>query len=196
MIALLGLLLPDLSTEDTLLARAKRGDQSAVMEIYERYSPALYHYIRLRVGEAVLAEDLTGDVFVELVGALQKHKAPRQSLRGWLFAVARHKIARHYRQEEKMPQVTLDDWLPAGGEDDPEVRFMQSLDVAQARQAFRRLNAEQQEVLILRFGQLLDLAQTADVMGKSTSAIKSLQFRAVESLRQALSVLNTEVANG
>jgi DNA-directed RNA polymerase specialized sigma24 family protein len=47
-------------------------------------------------------------------------------------------------------------------------------------------------VLILRFGQRLSLQETADIMGKNVSAIKSLQFRAVDTLRSIL----LEASNG
>ncbi|NOG52126.1 MAG: hypothetical protein HND48_23835 [Chloroflexi bacterium] len=49
------------------------------------------------------------------------------------------------------------------------------------------LAPNQQEVLILRFGQQMSLSETAEIMGKSVSAIKSLQWRATETLRQILS---------
>jgi RNA polymerase sigma-70 factor (ECF subfamily) len=48
------------------------------------------------------------------------------------------------------------------------------------------LTPEHQEVLLLRFGQRLSIQETADIMGKSISAIKSLQFRAMSNLRQIL----------
>jgi len=51
-------------------------------------------------------------------------------------------------------------------------------------------------VLILRFGQRLSLKETADIMDKSISAIKSLQFRAVDTLRQILLQPGQEVSHG
>jgi RNA polymerase sigma-70 factor (ECF subfamily) len=92
--------------------------------------------------------------------------------------------------------TTLDDWIPEPTDNDPEVQFMRSVDIERARQAIRMLAADQQEVLILRFGQMLSLQETADVMGKSTSAIKSLQFRAVNTLRSILDGIRTEAVNG
>jgi RNA polymerase sigma-70 factor (ECF subfamily) len=51
---------------------------------------------------------------------------------------------------------------------------------------------DQQEVLLLRFVESLNLQETADVMNKTTSAVKSLQFRAIESLRRLLSNMKLE----
>ncbi len=179
------LVLPDLSVEDHLLTRARQGEQDAILRIYESYFSPIYQYIRLRVGDAPLAEDIASDVFVKMVVAFKSHNAPRQSLRGWLFKVARNEINVHYGKVKKFPTTTLEDWVPASDED-AEARFLRSLSTERARNALGMLAADQQEVLILRFGQALDLQATADIMGKSVSAIKSLQFRAVNTLRGIL----------
>jgi len=187
------IVLPDIPTEDRLLERARRGDSDAIMEIYEQYFPPVYQFIRLRVDEAQLAEDLTSEVFLKLVTALRGRNAPRQSLRGWIFRVARNVMHTHFGKERRYPIVTLKEWTPAPADDEPEVQFIRSLNLERARHALRMLNAEQQEVLILRFGQKLNLKATAEVMGKSVSAIKSLQFRAVNTLRQLLGEMRMEV---
>lgn len=190
------IVLPDIPTEDRLLARARAGDSDAVMHIYEQYFPAVYQFIRLRVGEAALAEDLTSEVFVRLVDAFQGRNAPRHSLRGWIFKVARNTLSSHFGKMQRYPLVSLEEWIPSPPEHDPEVQFIRTLNLERARQALRTLNADQQEVLILRFGQKLDLQQTADIMGKSVGAIKSLQFRAVNTLRKLLSEMRLELENG
>ncbi len=190
------IVLPDIPSEDRLLARARQGQQDAIMQIYESYFPPIFQFIRLRVGERALAEDLASEVFVKLVEALQGNNAPRHSLRGWLFRVARNAIHDHYGKSRQLPTTTLDEWLPASPDNDPEVQFMRTLSVERARRAIRMLAAEQQEVLILRFGQMLSLQETADIMGRSTNAVKSLQFRAINTLRSILEGMRTETANG
>lgn len=179
------LTLPDISDEDHLLTRARQGEQGAILDIYERYFTPIYQYIRLRVGDAMLAEDIAGDVFVKLIAAFRGRSAPRQSLRGWLFKVARNEIYGHFGTAKQFPTTTLDEWLPSS-DDDAEARYLRSISTERARHALSMLAPEQQEVLILRFGQALDLQATAEVMGKSVSAIKSLQFRAVNTLRGIL----------
>jgi RNA polymerase sigma-70 factor (ECF subfamily) len=73
-----------------------------------------------------------------------------------------------------------------------EFHFMRTLDARRARQALAQLTGEQQEVLILRFGQALSLHETAAIMGKSANTIKQLQFRAVNALRRVLGELGKE----
>lgn len=181
------LVLPDMPTEDRLLALARQGEQSAVIKIYEIYFTPVYQFIRLRVGDVAIAEDLAADVFVKLVTALRGRKGPKTSLRGWLFQVARNAINDHYGKNKRMPTTTLDEWMPAPiAETNPESQFMQTFDVQRVRRALRMLAPDQQEVIVMRFGQGLNLQETADVMGKSIPAIKSLQFRAVSTLRDVL----------
>ncbi len=190
------IVLPDIATEDRLLLQAQRGDSEAIIQIYKQYFPPVYQFIQLRVGDPALAEDLTSEVFLKMVDALRGHNAPRHSLRGWIFRVARNVMSSHFGKMRHYPTTTLDDWIPSSSDSDPEVHFIRSINLERARKALRMLKPEQQEVLILRFGQKLDLEQTADIMGKSVSAIKSLQFRAVNTLRQLLGDLRSEVENG
>ena len=190
------IVLPDIVTEDRLLLQARHGDADAIIHIYEQYFPPVYQFIQLRVGDPALAEDLTSEVFLKLVDALRGRNAPQQSLRGWVFRVARNVMSSHFGKMRQYPVTSLEDWMPASSDHDPEVQFIRSLNLERARKALRKLKAEQQEVLILRFGQKLDLQETADIMGKSVSAIKSLQFRAVNTLRQLLSDQRLEVDNG
>lgn len=181
------IVLPDIATEDRLLERARRGDSDAIMQIYEQYFPPVYQFIRLRVDDTALAEDLASEVFLKLVDALRGRNAPNHSLRGWIFRVARNVLHTHFGKVRQLSVTALDEWMPSSSfEDDPEAQVFHTISVERVRRVLRMLSEEQQEVLILRFGQKLDLQATADIMGKSVSAIKSLQFRAVDTLRQLL----------
>lgn len=192
----MGFVLPELAQEDLLLARARRGDRVALTEIYEAYFPAIYQFIRLRVDDRQVAEDVASEVFVTLIDTIGTHSGPRQSLRGWLFRVARSELHGLQGKIHHFPTVTLDEaldeWMANGTGADLEVDFIRSVDAERARQALQMLAPDQQEVLILRFGEGLSLQDTADVMGKNTGAVKSLQFRAVNTLRQILGDMRAE----
>lgn len=180
------LVLPDIAQDDDNLSRARRGDREAISTIYRDYFDVIYQFIRLRVGDASIAEDLTSDVFVKFIRALKNDKAPHTSLRGWIFRVARNVIYDHYGREPDLPADTLDLWLVADASSEPEAQVLRSLEVERARRAIRMLSPAQQEVLMLRFDQQLNLQETADLMDKDVNAIKALQFRAVNTLRQIL----------
>jgi RNA polymerase sigma-70 factor (ECF subfamily) len=86
--------------------------------------------------------------------------------------------------------------MPAAPETNPEHASHDLFDLQRVRRALHMLTPDHQEVLVLRFGQRLSLQETATMMGKSVSAIKSLQFRAVETLRGILGDNVMEAHNG
>jgi len=178
------LVLPDYTEEDRLLSLARGGSQLAIAEIYELYYVPVYQFMRMRVADRTLAEDMTSEVFVRMINAFNGKNAPSQSLRGWLFKVARYVIHDYYGAKKKMPQTTLEDWLPDPDESQhPEATFFKKIGIDALRQAIQALKPEYQEVIVLRFGQFLSLQETADIMGKTVGAIKVLQLRAIEKLR-------------
>lgn len=189
------MILPDLEADRPLLIERRRGETNAVVVVYERYFPPLYQYVRLRVGDPLLAQDIVSEVSVHLVETLGKRAAPRENLRAWLFQVARHEIYRTYGKVIPLPLDDVADWMPAAPESNPaESLESEGFDLDRVRHALRMLAPEHQEVLILRFGQRLSVKETADIMGKSGSAVKSLLFRALETLRAIL--IEPEVTNG
>jgi RNA polymerase sigma-70 factor (ECF subfamily) len=180
------IVLPDVSTDDALLLRLRRGEEAAVIAAYERYFPPLYQYVRLKLGDRAQAQDIVSEVFVKLIESLGTARAPRESLRGWLFQVARNEVYRAYGKARQLPVADLEEWMPAPAESNPEVHLGDGLSLDRVRHALRMLAADHQEVLILRFGQRLSVKETADIMGKSVPAVKSLQFRALDTLRNIL----------
>lgn len=189
------LVLPEASP-DPLLERIQHGDESVIGEVYAAYFAPLYHYARLKTGDRQMAEDIVSEVFVTFIHTLGRRSAPRVNLRGWLFRVARHEIARHYGKDRPLPLANLEEWMPASPESNPERLSGDIIETERLRHALRMLAPDQQEVLVLRFGQQLSLRETADVMHRSVNAVKSLQFRAVETLRGLMNSEPTETPSG
>jgi RNA polymerase sigma-70 factor, ECF subfamily len=182
------IVLPDVADDRQLLRHAQKQDKDALRIIYERYFPVIYQFIRLRVNSREQARDIAADVFLDFMVALRGRNSPHTNLRGWLFRVARNKVYEHYGKEKQIPKTVLEDWIPNQHDDSPESQLLDVMRIEQVRNALTELKDEQQEVIILRFGQALDLQETADIMNKSVSAIKSLQFRAIQNLRDLIHV--------
>lgn len=180
------LVLPDIAVDDKRLAAAKAGDKAAIAAIYETYFEPIFQFVRLRVADASTAEDLTSEVFIKFIKALNRGSAPNVSLRAWIFKVARNVVYDHYGRQAELPSETLEQWIPSDSDSNPEVQAIESSSVDRTRAAIRKLAPAQQEVLMLRFDQELSLQETADIMGKNVNAIKALQFRAIATLRQFL----------
>lgn len=174
--------------ESALLERVVGGDRGALVAIHERYHPAIYRFICLQVGDPDVAADLTSDVFVAFLDAIDGDRTPQTTLRGWLFGVAKNVVRGHYRTAYRRPVVALDesyagDGGDAGDLDDPVTRDEDRTALAEA---MRTLTDEQQQVLALRYGAGMPILDTAATMGKTVGSIKQLQARAVAALARQM----------
>lgn len=185
------LALPDIAIEDRLMAQMQRGDQSALRQVYSAYFDSLYQFVRPRVNDQLEAEDIVSEVFLKLVQAFRTKRLPRQSLRGWLFRVARNQLCDHYHRvgDKRIVQFECDDdppiemdWDTASMEDEA----IRQLDIGTIMEAVQHLTPDQQDVIMLRYGQMLSLKDTAELMGRNINAIKVLQYRAIQALRRLL----------
>jgi RNA polymerase sigma-70 factor (ECF subfamily) len=165
--------------EAALLAGVRALDGRALGRVHDAYYPEIYRYAFYRLGEAEAAADVAGEVFVRLLEAAHQGRAPRTTLRGWLFGVAANLVADHFRRR---PTAPLAEELPGPHSVSAEVENRLQRGAVQA--ALRRLTPEQQQVLALRFGDGFSVETTAQTLGKSVTAVKALQFRALEALRR------------
>ena len=179
--------------DEALVALAARGDGEAFGLLYDRYVDEVYRYIRLRVGDAPLAEDLTQDVFLSTLQALSGFRWQGQ-LRPWLLRIAHNRVANHWRtlgrraREEALPEDDdgeLD--LAAIAEaEGVEERFALRLEGEAVLAALDGLSELQRSVIALRFGNGLSVAETAAVLGRTIPSVKNLQLAALAKFRQRL----------
>ncbi len=178
-----------MNDELSLLERIQQHDQEALTEVYDLYFDQIYRYIYFRLHETDAAADLTSEVFLALVVALKADKPPRTSLVGWLYTVARNLAADYIKHKSRT--VPLVDELIA---DDPplsdQAHWTQLIPIM--KQSLRKLTEEQQDVIALRFGQGLSLAETANLLKKSIGAIKASQHRALASLARLMPEVDNE----
>ncbi len=167
----------------TLLARARDLDAQALAHIHDQFYPALYRFALYRTSDPELAADIAAEVFVRLLDALHGRRPPQTTLRGWLFGVAAHLVADHFRRK---PAAELSETLADAHSVPAEAEA--NLARGEVLAGMRRLTDEQQQVLALRFGDGFSVEETATTLGKSVNATKALQFRALEALRRVLKV--------
>jgi RNA polymerase sigma-70 factor (ECF subfamily) len=172
--------------EACLLKRAQTYDPDALAKLYDRYAPRMYAYIYRRVGDAALAEDLTSELFLRVLRAIQNERTWRDSFSAWLYRIAHNLVVDQYRRQSPAPILSLDEALLASDEGDPADVVEGDLARERLRRAIGRLTPEQQEALTLRFGEGLTARETARVMRKTTGAVEALQRRALAALRRML----------
>lgn len=171
--------------DNILLEQARELNALALAEIYDRYAESIYRYLYRYLGDVDLAEDLTSEVFLKLLQALDSPRAPRKQLQGWLYRVAHNLAMDHFRQQAKRKVLEFREELVESG-DSPSAKLEKHQRLQQLRVAISQLTPSQQQVLLLRFGEGLPIAEVGQMMGKSEGAIKLLQYRAVKCLRRLL----------
>jgi len=170
-----------------LVMRAKAGDAEAFGELYDRYVTLVYRYIYYRVGGQALAEDLTSETFVRALRRMRTFTWQGKDFGAWLVTIARNLVADHFKSGRYRLEITTAELLgPEPIEQGPEGAVLSRLTNRTLLDAVRRLGAEQQECIILRFLQDMSVSETAKIMGKNDGAIKALQYRAVRSLARLL----------
>lgn len=176
----------DLNREQKLIHAAQQGDQQAFAELYRAYVDKIYRYIFFRVGNAETADDLTSEVFLRVVESLPGYQDRNVPFLAWLYRVAHARVVDHYRREHPTEQIEEIEDRELSTEDDLDGELMTTYHQETIRTALRTLTDEQQQVIILRFVENYNLQQTAQVLGKTISAIKVMQHRAIKALNLAL----------
>ncbi len=179
----------ELRTVMDIVQRAQAGDSEAFGELYDRYVDVVYRYVRYRVSNTALAEDLTSETFLRALRRITSYTWQGRDFGAWLVTIARNLIADHFKSGRYRMEVATSDLVEAGADrsqDGPEGEVLASLTNETLLEAVRRLNSEQQECIALRFLQGMSVAETAQIMGKNEGAIKALQYRAVKSLSRLL----------
>jgi RNA polymerase sigma-70 factor, ECF subfamily len=163
-----------------LVERAGRGEVDAFRELFERYGQRVFRYAHTRLGRAEDAQDAAQDVFLAAWQGLPNFRYEHPgSFPGWIFRIARNVVAEHQRRAFRRPWVGLDD-APEGTVDFEGQVLSQRVLVEE----LGRLPETQREVLMLRFVAGLPAREVGTAMGKSESAVVSLQVRGLETLRR------------
>jgi RNA polymerase sigma-70 factor (ECF subfamily) len=185
-----------------LMLDVKAGDEQSFALLLQRYRSPLVNFLYRMVRNREQAEDLAQEVFIRVYRARADY-VPSAKFTTWLFRIATNlalnsvRDTRHQRLE-----VSLDTPVTADAEDGDE----RTLDVADKRpdieqhlveearkemirHAIDKLPEKQRAAVLLHKYQELDYGEIAKILACSESALKSLLFRAYESLRVELAPL-------
>ena len=170
-----------MADDESLAIRAKQ-DPAAFAPLYRRYARPIYGYCYRRLATRELAEDATSQVFTRALAAIPKYRG--DAFRPWLFTIAHHVIADHYRRGR--PTAPLDDAFDLAADDpSPEESALLAEDARNVRRLLAQLTPDQRDVVELRLNGLTGV-EIAEVLGKQPGAVRAVQFRAYQRLRELL----------
>jgi RNA polymerase sigma-70 factor, ECF subfamily len=169
---------------DDALARATRGDESAIATLYRSLNPLLLRYLRHHVGR--VAEDVASDVWLALAPQLSGFDGGAREFRALMFTIARCRTVDHYRRNGRQATtVSFDESFDCVGSDDTEAEAVAQLTAQSAVEALvGSLPADQAEIVLLRVLGDLDVEEVSEIVGKSKGAVRVTQHRALQRLQR------------
>lgn len=174
----------DAPDEHQLIEQA-RTDKDAFGELYRIYVDRIYNYVYYRIGNTDDAEDLTAKIFIRAMQHIPTYEHQGVPFSAWLYRIAHNLVANWHRDHSRRKIISLEDithWHIHN--DGPEFLAEMMEDKEHLLRAMRRLPADRQELLTLKFVEHLSNAEIGDIMGRSEGAIKSLYHRTLLALRQ------------
>ena len=172
---------------DSELVDLAGSDKEAFGELYERYITKIYNYVYYRTGNAQDAEDLTAKVFFRAMSHIQHYEDKGVPFQAWLYRIAHNLVANFHRDQGRRKIIPLDDYVAQSLKSEaPDRQAEANEEQEQLLAAIRRLPAERQELLLLKFIEQKSNAEIGDMMSRTEGAIKSLYHRTLLALRDEL----------
>lgn len=189
--------------EEAALVEQAKEEPAAFGILYERYIDRVYAYIYHRVGNAQDTEDLTARTFYRALDKLHTYEDRGLPFSAWLFRIAHNLVANWHRDRGRRRFLSLDKlWSHSKEGDTPEEQVEREENHAALWDAIERLPEERRNLLLYKFGSRLSNLEIGELLQKSESAIKSLYFRTLATLRKELETTgwgvpeNIELATG
>lgn len=176
-----------------LMLRVKRGDTASFTLLLERHRAPVVRFLYRMVDNQAVAEELAQEVFLRVYNARESYE-PTAKFTTWLFRIASRLALNWIRDGRHEKDV---DSLDAGFDDAPardlpdaaptiEQELLRQARLEEVRRAVRALPAKQRAAVLMHKFEGMHYSQIAGALGLSEPALKSMLFRAYETLRVRL----------
>lgn len=166
-------------TDERLLIEAAQRDPLRFAELYEKNFERVYAFVAYRVRDRDQAQDLTAEVFHEALAGIQRFEWQGKPFVAWLLGIAARVLADRRARLGKRQEVSADELEQAGIDAAIEQRAM-------LFQLVDALPADQRQVILRRFVDQRSIREIAHELSRSEGAVKQLQFRALQTLRNRM----------
>ncbi|HYK17695.1 MAG TPA: RNA polymerase sigma factor [Bryobacteraceae bacterium] len=188
-----------LDPDTALMMRVSAGDEPSFEVLLERNRTTVIHHLYRLVHNRAVAEELAQDVFLRVYRSRERYR-PGAKFATWLFRITTN-VALNWRRDTRREQsdLRLDEKLPNARKIDPADRTLLADQVLlldqrarEIRGAVESLPPKQLAAVLLHKYEGQDYAAIAEILECSIPALKSLLFRAYETLRRRLAHLDPE----
>ena len=179
-----------------LMLRVREGDDTSFALLLEKHRGPVMHFLYRMVQDRATSEELAQEVFLRVYRSRATYE-PTAKFTTWLFRIATH-LALNWIRDGKKEQghQSLDEEVVEGAgrqvadrQPNVEQDLLYDAKLREIRQAIEALPAKQRAAVVMHKYEELGYVQIAQALGCSESAVKSLLFRAYETLRGRLSHL-------
>jgi RNA polymerase sigma-70 factor (ECF subfamily) len=156
---------------------------------FRDHQPTVFRYIRFRLATREAAEDVTSQVFMKALKALDRYDPKRASPRTWLLRIARNAVTDHLRSLKRRSSLHVSlDRVPDLVSDvpDQEERVLRQERIEALLNASRELKPADQVILSLRYGAGLGNGEIADALNISSNAVAVRLHRALGRLKSVV----------
>jgi len=182
-----------LERDAQLMLRVREGDSASFDLLLQRHRLPVIHFLYRMVQNQAIAEELAQEVFFRVYRSRGTYE-PTAKFTTWLFRIATHlalnqiRDRRHDRSSESLDGDSMDQAVRQVADRVPNVEqnMVRNVRLQEVRQAIETLPAKQKAAVLMHKYQEMEYSQIAAVLGCSESAVKSLLFRAYETLRSRL----------
>lgn len=179
-----------------LMLRVREGDGASFGVLLDKHRSSVVHFLFRMVQNHAVAEELAQEVFLRVYRSRATYE-PTAKFTTWLFRIATHlalnalRDGRHDRSQERLDDDSGD--LPArqvsDGRPNVEHALLNEARLEEIRRAIAALPEKQRAAVLMHKYEEMEYSQIAKVLNCSESAVKSLLFRAYETLRARLAHL-------
>jgi RNA polymerase sigma-70 factor (ECF subfamily) len=182
-----------LERDAELMLRVRAGDETSFALLLERHRGPVVHFLYRMVQNPAVSEELAQEVFLRVYKSRATYE-PTAKFTTWLFRIATHlalnwiRDGRKEKGQESLNEELLDgiERQVADRRQSVEQELVYEVKVREVRDAIGRLPEKQRAAVIMHKYQDLGYSQIAEALKCSESAVKSLLFRAYETLRARL----------
>ena len=182
-----------LERDAELMLRVRDGDSVSFGLLLERHRGPVIHFVYRMVLNQAIAEELAQEVFLRVYRSRGSYE-PTAKFTTWLFRIATHLALNWIRDvKNEKNQDSLDDDPQEGltrqvSDRQPNIEqtMVRRVKLQEVRQAIDTLPAKQRAAVLMHKYEEMEYSQIAKILQCSESAVKSLLFRAYETLRTRL----------
>lgn len=185
-----------LERDAELMLRVRDGDSTCYTLLLEKHRGPVIHFIYRMVQNQAIAEELAQEVFLRVYRSRETYE-PTAKFTTWLFRIASHmalnwiRDGKNERSQESLDQESSEGFARQVVDRRPstEQSMVKQAKMREVRKAIEALPAKQKAAVLMHKYDEMEYAQIAGVLECSESAVKSLLFRAYETLRARLAHL-------